>query len=180
MNVVVRAAGDAIAVLPAVREAVRSLDADLPIYDVARLADLAARAIGDQRRSTTVLLTVLAALAIALGAIGIYGLVAYAVSQRMREMGLRLVLGATSASNVQLVVAHGIRLAIAGVAIGLGLAAIAGRLLDSLLYNVAPADPFTLAVAGAILLVVAVLASALPALRAASARPADTLREMSG
>ncbi len=124
-----------------------------------------------------VLFSTLAALALLLAAIGIYGLIAQSVSQRTREMGIRLALGATAGNIVRQTAAPGITLAIAGVACGLILAFFATRLLTSLIYGVSATDPITFIAVAALLILVAVLASLLPALRLTRLDPAQTLRE---
>ena len=176
MIVLVRSAGDPLALLPAIRERVRMLDPDLPLADIATLEDLAARTVGSQRRSAMALLASLAALALLLGAIGIYCLVAFTVSRRRRELGVRVALGATTAAVSGLVISQGVRLAAAGGVLGF-LAAFAGsRVLADLLWQVEPADPITIAAVALLLFVTTLLACALPARRAARLDPLEALR----
>jgi ABC-type antimicrobial peptide transport system permease subunit len=114
--------------------------------------------------------------ALALGAIGIYGVMAYGVSLRQREIGVRMALGARPLDVSRMIARHGVRLAAAGVAIGLLGALGVTRFLRGLLYDVSPTDPLTLGATCAVLLVVALVASWLPARRAAALHPVDALR----
>ena len=111
-----------------------------------------------------------------LASIGVYGVVAFTATRRVREFGIRMALGAGRAEVLRLVLGEGTRLAAAGVAAGLGGAVLLGGALQGLVYGVGPRDPATLVVSGLVLLTVAVLASYLPARRAASVDPAVTLR----
>ncbi len=175
LTVVLRAA-EPLRMLPLVRNQVHALDPDLPVFQVTTLADLAARSIGEQRRSATSLLGILALCALLLGAVGIYGLVSYTVAQRTRELGVRTALGATAAGLVRMVVGEGVRLTVAGVALGTLAALASTRVLDNLLFGVTATDPLTLATVTLLLLLAAVLASALPALRAAKVEAIAALR----
>jgi predicted permease len=176
MTVLVRAAGDPLALLPAIRDRVRALDPDLPIADITTLADLAARTVGSQRRSAMAMLASLAALALVLGAIGIYGLVAFTAARRRRELGVRVALGATTASVSGLVLLQGARLAATGALLGFAAALAGSRILADLLWQVQPADPFTIAGVALLLFVTTLLACAVPARRAARLDPLDALR----
>jgi ABC-type antimicrobial peptide transport system permease subunit len=115
-------------------------------------------------------------IALILGLVGIYGVISYIVSQRTREIGVRMALGASAGSVRGMVVRHGVVLALGGVALGLGAAAVLSRVMASLLYGVAALDPLTYATVGASLVAVATLASWLPALRAAGVDPSRALR----
>ena len=117
-----------------------------------------------------------AGLAILLACIGVYGLLAYAVTRRTREIGVRMALGATRASVLRMVVAEGLTLALVGVAIGVPGALAAGRFTRSLLYGLTPGDPATLAGAGAIFVAVAIFAGWFPAYRASAIDPMSALR----
>jgi ABC-type antimicrobial peptide transport system permease subunit len=137
------------------------------------------RVLGDSmtRTSFTMSLLVISALiALFLGAVGIYGVLSYVVSQRTPELGIRSVLGASPGAVRRMVLSQGMRLAGVGVLIGLVGAVALGRVMVAQLYGVSPVDPVTLVVASAIFLGVAVLASLLPAARAAGTAPADALR----
>lgn len=151
------------------------LDADLPMANVRSIQDV----LGDSlsRRSFTMSVLVTAALvALFLGSVGIYGVLSYVVSQRGTEIGVRLALGANPGNVRGLVLAQGMRLAGIGVLIGLIAAFALGRVILALLYGVSAADPATLVAAAVIFLAVAILASLMPAARAAGTAPADALR----
>ncbi|HET9986017.1 MAG TPA: ABC transporter permease [Longimicrobiales bacterium] len=176
MMVLVRTAGDPLAVVGAARQALRELAPDVPVYDVrtmeGRVADAAARA-----RFSAVLLAIFAALALALATLGIYGVISYGVAQRTREIGIRVALGARRRDVVAAVVRGAFGLAAAGAALGVLGALAATRVLRSLLYGVAPSDPVAFVAAVALLAATGVLASWVPARRAASVQPVEALRE---
>jgi putative ABC transport system permease protein len=127
-------------------------------------------------RFNVVLISAFAALALVLAAVGVYGVIAYSAGQRTREIGVRLALGATRGDVVRLVAAEGMRLAAAGVGLGLVAAAAASRVLTRLLFEVGATDAGTYALAGAALFALALLASAVPALRASRLAPMAALR----
>lgn len=176
MTLVLRTAGDPLALVPAVREQVRALDPNLPVSDVRTMDDVAASALA-QQRFTTVLLGVFAALALALTATGLYGVVSFLTTQRTREIGVRVALGAERGDVTWLVLRDGLAAAVLGVAVGLAGSLWLTRLLAGQLYGVAPLDPVTFAAAPALLLAIAALASWLPARRAARVSPVQALRE---
>lgn len=129
------------------------------------------------RTSFTLLMLIIAAtVALVLGVIGIYGVISYIVSQRTREIGVRMALGASAGSVRGMVVRHGLLLALGGVALGLGAAAALSRVMASLLFGVEALDPLTYGTVAASLVAVATLASWLPALRAAGVDPSRALR----
>jgi putative ABC transport system permease protein len=172
--VVARATGDAAAVAPALRGAVAELDPHLPaaIRPMTALVD-------ESLVALTLMGTMLGGFgvfALVLAAIGIYGLIAYSVAQRGPEIGVRMALGADTRQIGRLVAGEGLRLTLIGIAIGMLGALAAGRLLASLLFGVAPADPVTLVVAAAAFLGTAFLASAVPARRATRTDPMRALR----
>ena len=136
-----------------------------------RLGELAAG-----RRLQTLLFALFASLALGLAAIGVYGLLHYAVTQRTHEIGIRMAVGATGRDVLGLVLGHGVRLALAGLGLGLLASLWVMQLLRSLLYGVSATDPLTFAVAPLVLLVVSALASAIPARRAARVDPVEALR----
>jgi putative ABC transport system permease protein len=177
MTLMVRAEGvSAAALTPALRQAVREVDPTLPVYNVAtmseRLRDSTAQA-----RFNTLLLSALGGVGLLLAAVGIYGVIAYFVAQRTREIGVRMALGATGRDVLGLVLRQGMAAVLAGVAVGIPSALMAGRALQAMLYGVGSGDPLTLVTVVAVLLLVALLASALPARRAVRVQPTEALAE---
>ena len=175
MTFVVRTHADPLALAPAVKQAIWSLDSQLPITKLRSMHVVAAESFA-ARRFDMLLLALFAALAVTLAAIGVYGVIAYAVAQRTREIGVRVAVGARLRDVVSLVLRGGLRLALLGVGIGLAGAFAATRLMRGMLFGVAPADPATLAVVAAALLAAALLACWLPARRAAQVDPTEALR----
>ncbi len=161
--------------VPALRRTVRHLDAGLPVTRVRTLEEIFAGSIARQRFST-LLLTAFSLLALLLAAVGLYGVVSFTVAQRRREIGIRIAVGARMGDIVRLVLSQGLLLASAGTLLGIGLSWAATRLLASQLYEVAPTDPWALAGAVGLLLVVALAACYHPARRASRVDPVATLR----
>ncbi len=174
MNVVVRTAQDPLTVLSGIQARVRELDRNLPVYRIATMEQLLADSLA-QRRLVMLLLAVLAAFALLLSAVGIYGVVSYAVSQRIAEIGIRIALGAEAGAVQRMVLSQALRPVILGIAIGLPAAAAATRVLSSLLYQVAATDPVTFLAVPAILLLVSVAAIQIPARRATRIDPTVAL-----
>ena len=175
MTLVVRTAGDPAALATPVRGAVRAVDADLPVYDVRTMDQLLAGMVA-QRRFSMVLLGTFAALALALGLVGVYGVTSYVVAQRTREVGLRLALGAEPRQLVRLVVWQGMRVAAVGLVVGLAGAVVLARLMQGLLYGVAALDVVTLGGVTALLAAATLAANYVPARRAARVDPLVALR----
>jgi len=175
ITVVMRSRGDPAVALKAARAAVLSLDRDLPVYDVFTLETMVDRALG-QPRFYVLLLSIFAALAVVLAVVGIYGVIAYTVQQRTREIGIRIALGASRERVVAMVVRRGLILALAGIALGSAGAYAVSRVLQSLLFGVGARDPFTFLAVVALLGGVALLASWLPARRAARVDPLAAMR----
>lgn len=175
MSLVVRARGDATALVPAVRRAVWSVDEEQPIVRVATMEDLVA-ASEAQRRFALIVFEAFALAALALAAAGIYGVLAGAVAERRREIGVRSALGATRLDVLALVVRQGMTLTALGIALGLAGAAAGSRAIAALLYGVSHLDPLTYLGVIALLAAVATGACAVPAWRAARVDPATTLR----
>jgi putative ABC transport system permease protein len=175
MTLVIRTAGDPAAMAPAVRGVVRALDSQVPISRVATMDEVVAHSIAS-RRFTTLLLGGFAVLALALAGIGIYGVIAYGVSQRTYEIGVRLALGATTGSVIRLVMEEGVGMTAAGLALGLAGAFAVDRLLRSLLVGVTTTDSATLVAVVGVLAAVAACACALPARRATAVSPTEALR----
>lgn len=175
LSMVIRTHGDPAALAAPARRAIWAIDRDQPIVRVMTMERLVARSEAD-RRFVLVLFEAFAFAALALAAIGIYGVVSGAVTERTREIGVRAALGATRGEITTLVLRQGVRLAAAGGAIGVLAAAIASRGLTSLLFAVSPLDPLTYATVVGTLGAVTILACAAPAWRAARVDPAVTLR----
>ena len=155
--------------------AVHAVDAELPVLDVQTLQRVVDDSLG-QRPTAMWLLATFAGLALALAAVGVYSVLAYTVRQRVREIGIRMALGAPSTGVLRLVVADGLKPTLAGVAIGLVLAAALVRVMDALLFGVDPHDPGTFTLVAAIVVAVGVLATLVPAWRATRVDPIVTLR----
>lgn len=175
MTVIVRSTAPTATVLSASRNVVTSLDAKLPLYDVMPLDDLVRSSIA-QRRFYASLLATFAALALLLAAIGIYGVIAYSVQRRRRELGIRIALGASRDRVVGMVLRQGMVLALTGAAIGLGAASVLTRVLSDQLFGVTATDPLTFLAAPTILVAIALVACLVPARRAVSVDPASALR----
>jgi predicted permease len=175
MTLVVRATGDPAAIAPAVRATVHALAPDTPVKDVRTMTQIVAASVAG-RRFTTSLLGVFAGVALALAGIGIYGVIAYLVSQRTYEIGLRMALGAQRAEVLRLVLRQGLGLTAAGLAVGVAGAAVLTRLVRSLLVDVSALDPATFAAVAVGLLGVGLAASAVPARRAMGVSPTEALR----
>jgi len=158
------------------RQAVAEVDPELPVASVVDLRQALATSMGETRTIGWLVAT-FALLALVLAAIGLYGLVTFGVSQRVREIGIRIALGARPESLVRMVLAHGILLAGLGVAAGLALSAVLGRALEGLLFGVGATDGPTLVGASLTLLATAVLAAWIPARRAAHVDAAVSLRD---
>ena len=172
----VRTAGDPLAQTSAIRAIAHALDANQPLTNIRTMEQNIARSVAEPR-FRTVLLAIFAGLALALAAVGIFGVMAYSVAQRTRELGVRMALGATRGRVLQLVVGHGLRLTLIGVTIGIAASLAVTRYLSSMLFNVPPHDPMTLAALAAGLVVVSLGACYLPARRATLINPISALRE---
>jgi putative ABC transport system permease protein len=175
LTFVLRTTGDPASLAAPLRAIVRELDPAQPLDHIERYTSVVARTTGT-RRFATALITGFAASALALALVGLYGALGVVVSQRRREIGVRMALGARSPQIRRMVVAQGLRPVALGLSAGLGLAAVASGVLGSLLYRVAPLDPATFAGAGAALASCAALACLGPAWRASTLDPVATLR----
>jgi putative ABC transport system permease protein len=175
VTLVVRTANRPTDAAPAVREIVRDIDRDQPVANV-RTLDQVLSASVSQPRFRTLLLGLFAAIALTLAGIGVYGLLAHGVAQRLNEFGVRMALGASAGDVVRLVLRQGVVLALTGLAIGLGCAVLVVRALSTVLYEISPWDPVAWVVSAGTLLAVALLASWLPARRALRVDPVIALR----
>jgi predicted permease len=175
MNVVVRSTSDSAALSAAVKQQVHELDGDLPLYNVITMQQRVEESLA-RRRFTMLLLGAFAAIALALAMIGIYGVMAYLVSQGSRDIGIRIAVGATPNAVLRLIVAKGMVLAVCGAAVGVIAAFGVSRLLHSLLFGIATTDAITFAGIPFVLLLIALAACYIPALRASRIDPAQSLR----
>jgi putative ABC transport system permease protein len=169
-DLVLRARGDPETLLPAIRGIVREADPEQPISDVRMLSDIVSTQTAP-RQSQLAIVGIFAVLALLLAGIGLHGLLSYAVSQRTREIGIRLALGATRSDVLKMILRSGFFLAGAGTALGLVAAYGAGRGIEALLFGVPPADPLTYLAAAALALLMTLAGSLLPALRATRVDP---------
>ena len=175
MSVTLRGKAGAASLAAAVRDEVRGLDPELPVYGLSTMAERVDASLA-RRRFSMLLLSLFAVLALTLGAIGTYGVVAYQVSQATRELGIRLALGATPRRLLGFVLREGMAVALPGVAAGLGTALALSRAMQSLLFGVSAADPLTFLSVPGVLLLAAFAACYLPARRAAAVDPVTSLR----
>jgi putative ABC transport system permease protein len=175
-NLVVRVKGSPQAFAAPIRRIVAGVDPEQPVAAIRTLDEIVDLDVADRQQQVT-LLGAFAALALVLSAVGLYGLLAYNVSERRREIGVRMALGAQARRVVGAIVGRGVLLTIVGLGLGVMIAAVAGRAMQSLLYGVGSADPMAFAASAAAFTSVAVVASALPALRAAWVDPMMALRE---
>ncbi len=175
LSLVARTRGPAAGSAPAIRELVKSLDRDLPLAKVTTMEEVLADSIA-RPRFNAFLISIFAGVGMLLAGVGIYGVISYGVTQRVHEIGVRLALGATRSDVLKLVLGKGLKLAIAGVVIGLILATIMGRFLSSLLFGVGERDALTFIGVSALIVVVALLACYLPARRATKVDPMVALR----
>lgn len=174
-NFVVRTSGDPSLIAPAVRAAVRDLDPALPIYGLQTMSDAVADSLV-RPRFLSLLLAAFSAIALMLAAVGIYGVMAYSVSQRTQEIGVRMALGARSTDVLKMVLGQGTKMAAIGVGIGLVGAFALTRVMSTLLFEVSVTDPVTFAAVIALLAIVALLACYIPARRATKVDPMVALR----
>ncbi len=176
MAVAVRTQGDPLGSLGAVKEAIRSIDRDLAVSQVRTMDELLEQSVG-QRKFAMLLIGLFSALAVLLASIGIYGVMSYSVTQRSRELGVRMALGAAKSDVLRLVLRQGMTLVVIGAAIGLAAALSLTRLITSQLFAVRATDPMTFVGVTLLLGTIALVANLLPALRATRVDPVQALRE---
>jgi putative ABC transport system permease protein len=175
LNVVVRSSTPFDAIAPALQQVARSMDSRLPVVDLRPMDEVFAESMSRPRFLMT-LLVAFAALALLLAAIGTYGVLSYLVSERRQEIGIRMALGAERSTLLGMVMKHGLRLALVGLLLGLAGAIAVTRLMQTLLFNVRPADPSTMVAVAAVIAAVALIACYVPARRATRVDPLTALR----
>jgi putative ABC transport system permease protein len=175
MTLVVRTGGDPAGLASSARGVIQSLDKTLPVYNVKTMNDVFASSIA-RRRSSTLLVSAFALVALLLALVGIYGVTAYHVSQRTHEIGVRMALGAQRRDVIKLILGQSLRLTLGGLAVGLVSALALTRVMSGLLYDVKPNDPLTFAAGALLLAAVATLACYIPARRATKVDPLIALR----
>ncbi|MEW6206899.1 MAG: ABC transporter permease [Acidobacteriota bacterium] len=175
MFLAVRTKNEAQSLTSAVRDTVRNIDSEQPIYSIATMQELLARSTA-ARRFNMLLMGIFAALALILAVVGIYGVMSYSVTQRTREIGIRLALGAKASDILKMVIKQGMTVALTGTGVGLVAALALTRLMKSLLFEVSATDALTLVVVAVVLTVVALLACAVPARKAMKTDPMVALR----
>jgi predicted lysophospholipase L1 biosynthesis ABC-type transport system permease subunit len=174
-TLLVRVEGDPTALLPSVRAAVRSIDSQLPIFDMRTMVEAVAASIGTQRLSAT-LIGGFSILALFLAALGLYGVLAYSVTQRTREIGIRIALGSPRSGIYGLIVRRAMMMVGMGIFAGVVLAISCGPLIRHFVYGVAPYDPATILSVAGLLTAITILACLLPARRAVLVDPVQALR----
>jgi predicted permease len=175
MTLVVRSSSSPASIASAVSSAVRGVDSTVPLRDVLTMDELVANSLS-QRRFSLSLLTAFAALALVLAAIGIYSVLSYSVRRRVREIGIRLALGASLSDVLRMILLEGMRPTLLGVTFGLAGALAVARVMSSLIYGVKSTDPLTFLAVAVVLVAVALLASIIPAYRASRVDPIVALR----
>jgi ABC-type antimicrobial peptide transport system permease subunit len=176
MSLAVRTASHPDSLVSGVTNAIHEVDREIPLVDVATMEDLVTNSIS-QRRFNMLLFAAFAGLAVILAAVGIYSVLAYAVRRRSREIGIRMALGAQITDVVRMVVVEGMIPTLIGLIIGIAGALALGRVLATLIYGIQASDPLTFVAVSALLLMVALSASLIPAYRAARVEPIKALRE---
>jgi putative ABC transport system permease protein len=174
-SLVIRTAGEPASLMPAIRGEIQAVNTQAVITKVRTLEEVADESIADARLRAT-LSTIFSAFALGLGMLGIYAVMSYTVAQRTREIGIRVALGARRHQVAGMIMAKALRLAAAGVVLGLAGASLVGRWISSLFFGVSASDPFTLGAASLLLLTAAALATAYPTRRALTVDPAEALR----
>ena len=175
MSLIVRSERDPNALISSLRAAVASVDKQQPVFDAASMEELISRSV-ETRRTTLILLGLFGALALALAAVGVYGVISYSVAQRSHEIGIRIALGAQRGGVLSMILGRGARIAGAGALIGVAASLGLTRFMASLLFSVGADDPFIFAAAAALMALVAMLACYIPALRALRVDPILALR----
>jgi putative ABC transport system permease protein len=176
MDIVIKTSSDPHGFIAAIKKEVQAIDPHQPLANVHTLEEYLTDH-SSARRFNLLLLAVFATVALLLGAIGIYGMMAYSIAERTQEIGIRMALGAQRPDILKLILGQGMKLVLAGIALGLSGALALMRLIESLLFGVSPTDPLTFAGAAIFLCVVAALACWIPARRATAVDPLIALRQ---
>jgi len=175
MTVLIKGASDPNQLISSVRGAIREIDPDQPIYSVRTMNEIRAESVATERLNLT-LLSLFAGIALVLAIVGIYGVMSYSVTQRTHEIGIRMAIGARPRDVFKMVLGQGMKLALIGVAVGLGIAFALTRLMETMLFGVEPTDKLTFAAISVMLITVALLACYLPGRRATKVEPTISLR----
>jgi putative ABC transport system permease protein len=175
MTVIVKGSSDPNQLISSIRAAVKEIDPDQPIYNPRTMQEIRAESVAGERLNLT-LLSLFAGIALVLAVVGIYGVMSYSVTQRTHEIGIRMAIGARPRDVFTMILGQGMKLALIGVAIGLLLAFLLTRLMETMLFGVAPTDVPTFAAISILLISVAVLACYLPGRRATKVEPTVSLR----
>ena len=175
MTVIVKGSSDPNQLIGSMRAAVREIDPDQPIYNPRTMDEIRAESVASERLNLT-LLSIFAGIALVLAIVGIYGVLSYSVTQRTHEIGIRMAIGARPRDVFAMILGHGMKLTLIGVVIGLALAFAATRLLETMLFGVAPTDLTTFSLISLLLISVAALACYLPGRRATKVEPTISLR----
>jgi ABC-type antimicrobial peptide transport system permease subunit len=176
MQIVMATTADSTAIVKGVKAQLAAIDPTLPIAKVSRIEDLLSASIAQPRFNMT-LLVALALCAALLAAVGVYGVVTYAVTRRTAEIGVRMALGADAGRTFRLIVSGALKVVLVGVALGIGGAVVAGRSLQNILFGVPPVDVVTFAACALGVVAIGLLAATLPALRASRIDPVGALRQ---
>jgi putative ABC transport system permease protein len=176
MTLAVRTTSEPHSAISAVTDAIHQVGPDVPVVDVLSMDDIVAQSVSPQRFNL-LLLASFAGLALLLAAVGIYGVLSYTVRRRVREIGIRMALGASHAEILKMIVTDGMKPILLGIAIGIAGALALSRVIASLIFGIRPSDPFTFAGVACLLIAVGILANLLPAYRATRIEPVRTLRE---
>jgi putative ABC transport system permease protein len=175
LSIAVRAQSDQLVLAPTLRAQLNELDPELPMYNLRPMSDIVATSVATEHLYM-VLLGSFAAVALILSAVGLYGVIAYAVSERTQELGVRVALGASTGRISRMILGEGLVMSVAGIVVGLGASAAATQVLTKLLFGITPGDPVTFVAVSVALVAVALAASYVPARRAAKADPLVAMR----